>query len=140
MRLQLLVTDAEPARDTRPIALDQRIGAARESHDHVAAGLRLQVDADLLHAPPAAVGVEHRLDRLDARARHRRHLDHAHAIVREDPRRARGRADCGEIESGEAVQQRHGRCQKFFGRSNLRLAMMFFWTSEDPPPIVSITV
>ena len=30
--------------------------------------------------------------------------------------------------------------QKFFGRPSLRLAMMFFWISDAPPPIVSMTV
>ncbi len=30
--------------------------------------------------------------------------------------------------------------QKFFGRPSLRRAMMFFWISEAPPPMVSMTV
>ena len=33
-----------------------------------------------------------------------------------------------------------GAGQKFFGRPSLRRAMMFFWISEEPPPMVSITV
>jgi hypothetical protein len=33
-----------------------------------------------------------------------------------------------------------GDTQKFFGRPSLRLAMMFFWISDAPPPIVSMTV
>ncbi len=33
-----------------------------------------------------------------------------------------------------------GAGQKFFGRPSLRRAMMFFWISEAPPPMVSITV
>jgi len=30
--------------------------------------------------------------------------------------------------------------QKFFGRPRWRRAMMFFWTSDEPPPSVSIEV
>ena len=30
--------------------------------------------------------------------------------------------------------------QKFLGSPSLRRAMMFFWISEAPPPMVSITV
>jgi hypothetical protein len=30
--------------------------------------------------------------------------------------------------------------QKFFGRPSLRRAMMFFWISDAPPPMVSMTV
>jgi hypothetical protein len=33
-----------------------------------------------------------------------------------------------------------GVVQKFFGRPSLRRAMMFFWISDAPPPMVSMTV
>ncbi len=39
-----------------------------------------------------------------------------------------------------AVTGGEGDAQKFFGRPSLRRAMMFFWISEEPPPMVSITV
>lgn len=32
------------------------------------------------------------------------------------------------------------RDQKFFGSPSLRRAMMFFWISDAPPPMVSMTV
>ena len=43
-----------------------------------------------------------------------------------------------EVEDGDAVQgSRH---QKFLGSPRPRRAMMFFWISEAPPPMVSTTV
>ncbi len=54
-------------------------------------------------------------------------------------------SDRGEIEDADAVERgwpsgEFAWHQKFFGSPRPRRAMMFFWISEEPPPIVSITV
>lgn len=141
MRLEILVAEADAARYAGTITLDEYVHLAHEADDHVATLRRLEVDANPLHAAAAAVGMEHRFHGIDARSRDRRDLDDAHAVVRKNARGPRGGPDGGQVEAGEALQRGHvAGLQKFFGKSSLRLAMMFFWISEDPPPIVSITV
>src|SRR6185437_4493615 len=94
------------------------------------------------HAAVTAVRVERRHDLHTRLLRRRTDLHYARAVVGQPARRARGRADAREIEDGDAVEKvAHPTTgQKFFGRPSARRAMMFFCTSDVPPPIVSITV
>ena len=93
----------------------------------------------------------------------RAHLHHGGPVVGQQAGAPGRRADGGQVEHGDARQRARGasgsdgaggaaavvggssvtgveRGQKFFGRPSLRRAMMFFWISEEPPPMVSITV
>ena len=46
----------------------------------------------------------------------------------------------GPVPPGRCGEDDAAATQKFFGRPSLRRAMMFFWISEAPPPMVSMTV
>jgi hypothetical protein len=53
----------------------------------------------------------------------------------------KGRLAAGEAKAlGEQAPLANRNHQKFFGSPSLRVAMMFFCTSDVPPPIVSMTV
>ena len=52
----------------------------------------------------------------------------------------RVRRRCGHGTGGARERGRAGGAQKFLGRPSLRRARMFFWISEEPPPMVSMTV
>ena len=95
----------------------------------------------------AAVGVVRWGDLHRGVAGDRRHLYHPGPVVGEQTRGAGGRPDRGQVEDGRAGEHRGGHGgrgsggdQKFFGRPRPRRAMMFFWISEAPPPMVSMTV
>ena len=100
-----------------------------------------------LRAAPGAVGEERRLDLHALLRRRRADLHDRRAVVGEDARAARRRPDAREVEHGDTVAESRdslpmhaSATQKFFGSPSFRRAMMFFWISEAPPPIVSITV
>ena len=134
------------------VALDQHIRFRGQVEEGGPAPGALEIDLDPLQAAPRSIAVKGRLDLFCTLLQCGTHLYDTRPVVGEVSRRARSGAHAREIEHGDAFELggdvghesrpavSKALAQKFFGRPSVRREMMFFWISDAPPPMVSITV
>src|SRR5690606_8893483 len=104
-RAEVLEADPEARRDAGAVALEEHVGGRGEAEKRVASRRRLEVDVEALEAAAGAVAVERRADLHRPLLRRRTDLDDARAVVGEDARGARRRADARQVEDGDPVEQ-----------------------------------
>ena len=161
-----LVFDAEAVDHPGPEALDDYIGATGQRQERVSPVIGLEVEQRTAHAAVTAVGVRGRNNCHPGVPGRRTHFDDVRAVVGQQAGGPGRGAHGGQVEHSDSFERsrtgsghalcRHGltregswgirssvamgMSQKFLGSPRPRRAMMFFWISEAPPPMVSITV
>ena len=103
--LDHVVADAQPVDHPGPEALDDDVGPVGQGQEGLPPAVVLEVDQDAAHAAVAAVGEEPRVGRSHVRLGHGAHLDDQRAIVGQQARAARRRADRREVEDGDPGQK-----------------------------------